>query len=127
MVQYNCKLKLGDEIMKYGSLQNVMYADSKSSIKPEVGMGATLIMWTDRHAYTIIEVSKNGKTFRMQRDNAIRTDENGMSDSQSYRYERDTDGGILTVRLGKNGVWKVLKSKTTVGIGFRREYYDYSF
>lgn len=42
--------------MQYGSLNNLMLTGTKGQPTPEVGMGATQLGWTDRHAYTIVEV-----------------------------------------------------------------------
>lgn len=69
--------------------------------KPTVGMGATHVMHSDRHAYTVIAVSPTGKRCIVQRDKAIRTDQNGMSDAQSYRFEADPQGAlrVITLRL----------------------------
>ncbi len=97
---------------------------------PQVGDGATSCGWTDRHAGTIIEVL-NDKTVVWQRDKAIRTDDNGMSDAQAYRYERDPDGVTMQFSLRKNGRWiargGTMKGGTILSIGVRMEYYDYSF
>ena len=53
--------------MTTGSFINNMMQDSLHPV-PEVGMGATQLMWTDRSAGTIIEVSKSGKKLVFQRD-----------------------------------------------------------
>ena len=45
----------------YGSLDNRI-AESQKAVKPEVGMGATLIMYSDRKPYTILEVSEETVT-----------------------------------------------------------------
>jgi hypothetical protein len=114
----------------FGSFMN-MAGDQTRSEVPEIGMGATLLMWTDRKAGTIIEVSQNGKTVKWQRDRATRADSNGMSDAQSYTYERKLDGKIETFTLRKNGRWKrvgdPMNGSETLLIGTRDEYYDYSF
>lgn len=99
---------------------------------PEVGMGATYRVWSDRHACTIVEIRKNGSLLVLQRDKAKRTDSNGMSESQSYEYSRDPDGELFRVSLRKNGAWKCVgQSMNEPGgiahIGNRCEYYDYSF
>ena len=112
--------------MQYGSLQNILI-DGTTEIVPTVGMGATILGWTDRRAYTIIEVSKSGKTITLQRDNAIRIDKLGMTDSQQYEYKRDTKGAITKVRKDRQGKWKELYSKNTVVLNKRDEYHDYSF
>jgi hypothetical protein len=53
-------------------------------------MGATVLMYSDRHAGTIVEVC--GKRLMWQADTASRTDKNGVSDAQSYSYERNPKG-----------------------------------
>lgn len=111
-----------------GSLVNSIYEGVKP-VKPEIGMGATFVMWSDRHAYTIVGVSPSGKTIKLQRDNAIRTDKNGMGDAQEYRYEPDTKAYIETATLRKDGKYRMSGYTTggTVLINVRDEYYDYSF
>jgi len=117
-------LKLGTQT---GSLINHLYSRSKD-ITPEVGMGATLCGWSDRHACTIVWVSKSGKKIGVQGDKAIRVDNLGMSDSQNYEYERQPDSHISYFTLRKNGMWKqVGSSYGCLKIGVRDEYYDYSF
>ena len=94
-----------------------------------VGDGATACYWSDRRAGTIVSVSKNGKTVEWQEDKSIRTDENGMSDSQTYRYERDEDGMTRTFTLRKNGRW-IAKGESMSGLRLsagRHTYFDYSF
>jgi len=112
-----------------GSLTNNIYANSKQII-PVIGMGATELMHTDRHAFTIVEVI-SPKEIVVQRDNAIRTDNNGMSDSQGYRYEPNPEGEKITVTLRKNGRWVTkgggLWNGTSWAIDRRDEHYDYSF
>lgn len=111
-----------------GSLHNMLISGSRMDV-PQVGMGATILYWTDRHACTITEVSKSGKFVRVVEDKAIRTDSNGMSDCQSYRYEPG-EGSPRTFTLRKNGAWVEQGSSmrgTRLAIGARRHYYDYSF
>ncbi len=112
-----------------GSMVNNIYANSYYR-KPEVGMGATELMWTDRHACTIIRVI-NDKTIEVQHDRAIRTDANGMSDAQTYRYEPNLNAEKTIVTLRRNGRWVKKGDKmhngTSFAIGTRNEYHDYSF
>jgi hypothetical protein len=77
----------------HGSLQNLMAARSAAAqtVTPEVGMGATEIMYSDRHAFTVVEVL-GPKRIVVQRDRATRTDGLGMSDAQSYNFEADPNG-----------------------------------
>jgi len=115
--------------MTTGSLINHLYATSKPAV-PEVGMGATILRWTDRAAATIVEVSPSGKSLKVKCDRSIRTDNLGMTDAQSYRYEQIEDIGAITYTLRKNGRW-VRQGDTMNGeslaIGVRDTYHDYSF
>lgn len=113
----------------FGSAMNQIHANSTNP-EPAVGMGATVLHWSDRDAGTIIEVAKNGKTIVVQLDHTARTDTNGMSDCQDYEYERDENGRKYTFTLRRNGRW-VRKGEdmhgVACGIGYRKHYYDYSF
>ncbi|MCK9567518.1 hypothetical protein M0R72_01050 [Candidatus Pacearchaeota archaeon] len=104
---------------------------NEEAVIPVVGMGVTGLGYTDRYPYTVIEVIDD-KTLRIQEDKATRTDTNGMSESQSYDYEADPKGKILTIVLRKNGQWhvkipKVVPEATRFQVGVRRKYHDYSF
>jgi hypothetical protein len=112
----------------YGSFFNTVM-NNTAPAEPEVGMGATLLLWSDRHAGTIVAV--NGKTLKWQRDRAIRTDDHGMSDAQGYRYEPNPQAEVETYTLRKNGRWvkagTPMKGGLTLLVGARHEYYDFSF
>lgn len=119
-------MKLGTQT---GSLVNHVISLVKSP-RPEVGMGATLLMWTDRKAYTVIGVSPSGKTLLAQRDKAIRTDSNGMSEAQSYRFEPDPAAEKETYTLRANGEWHRVGESSkgaTLVLGHRAAYHDFSF
>jgi hypothetical protein len=90
-------------------------------------MGATYIGWSDRHAYTIIWVSKSGRRCLVQADHAKRTDKNGMSDSQSYEYLPNPEGVQHLISLRKDGSWRIVNDTQKFLIGRREEYHDYSF
>lgn len=114
-----------------GSLINHLAGNSRYP-QPEPGMGATILMWTDRHAATIVAVSPSGKQVTIQEDKATRTDNLGMTDSgQNYTYEPNPNAPHRVYTLRKNGAW-VLKGDPINGgqriaIGHRDHYYDYSF
>jgi hypothetical protein len=101
----------------------------EKAITPKVGMGATEYCWSDTHPWTVIKLI-GLKTIVVQRDESIRTDNNGLSESQEYIYERNPEGPTRILTLRKNGVWIVkgesMKGKA-FGIGHRREYYDPCF
>lgn len=96
-------------------------------ITPALGMGCTVLHYSDRTAHTVIYVSKSGKTAWIRRDKALRTDGNGMSDSQTYTYTPDPEGEQSQIRLSKHGDWRQVGTKYPVLLGARREYFDFSF
>lgn len=98
-----------------------------ASEQVRIGMGATICHWSDRSPATVIHVTSSGKTITLQEDKATRTDNNGMSDDQSYEYERDTQGNIYKATLRKDGKYKLVGSKEVVALGVRRKFYDFSF
>lgn len=74
---------------------------------------------------TIIQVS--GKRLVLQEDTATRTDNNGMSESQSYEYTPNPNGQIFFATLRKDGRWRISKVNENVTLNVRRKYHDYSF
>jgi hypothetical protein len=110
---------------------NIILKDVVTKLEPEVGMGATVVMWSDRYAATIVEVSKDKKSVVIQEDNADRTDNRGMCDSQEYSYSPNPEASKQTFTLRKNGRWvregEPLKNGTSILINVRVHHYDYSF
>jgi hypothetical protein len=101
---------------------------------PVVGDGATLHWYTDANAFTIISVSKSGKSFKMQQDTATRLTKPEFitggfaghcvnNHGIQYSYEPNPQGTIRTVRMTKKG-WKTNNQRVTHG---RSEHYDYNF
>ena len=80
-------------------INQILAKQTKGQPEATVGMGATILMHSDRHAATIVDVfTKYGRLHvKVQRDKATRTDSNGMSDSQDYTFERDPQGRIEQV------------------------------
>jgi len=116
-------MKLGTET---GSLINHIAAREIGPL-PAVGMGATILAWSDRYAATIIYVSKSRKLVRVQHDRSRRTDDNGgFSENQSYEYSRDPNGSVETFRLGKRG-WRKQGGGFGLLIGHREKYRDPHF
>lgn len=126
-------MKLGKDT---GSLTNYLMSGTRGEPPPEVGMGVTLLAWTDRYAGTIID--RVGEVLMIQEDKAIRIDCNGISESQDYRYERDPNGRVRyyrsyacrwrEVELGKRrGTWKLTGGGPALRLGVREAYHDYSF
>jgi hypothetical protein len=121
--------------MQYGSLFNLLQAESAQR-EPQIGDGATYLAWSDRYAYTIVDVihyvsgKQKGevKAVVATRDIAKRTDSNGMSDSQGYEYTTNPDATRQTYTKRKDGKF-ILQGNThgMLAIGYRDEYYDFSF
>lgn len=114
-------LQLGRET---GSVTNYLLSGTDGEPTPKVGMGATILMWTDRHAATIVKVTRT--QVHVQRDKATRTDANGMSESQSYSYEVNPAAEIEVFRKTKRG-WRKSGGGAALRIGDRHSYHDYSF
>lgn len=128
-------LKAGTET---GSLMNHLYSGPvKNEPTPEVGMGATILLWTDRHAATVI--GWDGKTVLLQEDDVKRTDNNGMSESQTYECTPHSKSPVLRFRKDKTGSWREIflnretnrwnmpKGGHGLMLGVRRPYHDFSF
>lgn len=114
-------MKLGTET---ASLTNHLMSGTNGAPTPEVGMGATILMWTDRHAATIVKVTPS--QIHVKRDKAVRADNNGMSEMQQYNYEADPTADVEIFRKTKNGYRKA-DGGHSLRIGDRSEYHDYSF
>lgn len=128
-------LKLGTQT---GSVNN--HISSRAILgapEPEVGMGATLLGWTDRHPATVIEW--DGKTLVVQEDNYQRIDDRGMDERQDYTYSPNPNGSKTSFRRDRNGFWKAGAVNPETGrwkqagsgygvtVGRREKYHDFSF
>jgi hypothetical protein len=92
-----------------------------------IGEGATVSIGSDSYPYTIIDVSESGKTIYLREDKVERTDSNGMSEIQEYKYSPNLEGQEIKATKRKNGAWKTTGDNRLVSIGVRRRYYDFSF
>jgi len=115
----------------YGSVQNRLAENMTGQPKPQVGMGATECLWSDREPYEIIEV-KDERHITVRRMAAKRIDNNGMSECQEYEYSSDPNGSIHNLFFTKQGRWREKYADRSLGcngwfIGFAEKYYDYSF
>lgn len=110
-------------------------------IRPQVGMGVTISLYSDRYTYTIIAISSSGKQLTLQRDKVILNKDfkpdfhvGGFvghvsnQEDQSYTYERDLEGEKVIARMSKSGVFYARKISTKpIALNVRREFYDYNF
>jgi len=128
-------MKLGTQT---GNPINHLMSESKQPT-PKVGMGATILSWTDRHAGTVVDVTAFGDRILIQADRATRADSNGMSESQTYTYERNPKGAVYTFKRDATGRWVEYRVNERTGrynkikgghgllLGHRDAYHDYSF
>jgi len=103
----------------------------------QVGMGATIYLFSDAHAATVVEVErfKSGarkgqvKRILLREDTATRTDPNGISEEQRYTYEPNPNGiEEWYTPHKKNRTAFVSKGNCrSASVGRRRTYFDYSF
>lgn len=112
-------MKLGTQT---ASMTNYLMSGTNGQPTPEVGMGATILMWTDRHAATIVKVTRT--QIHVKQDHAKRTDTRGMSESQEYEYTPNPNAPTIVFRKTKRGYRSQAGS---LRIGDRNEYHDYSF
>lgn len=116
--------------MAFGSLHNKLMADGRSPA-PEVGMGATILMWSDRHAATIVAVERGGKRVGIKQDNAKLLSGSVFREAQKYEFSPNPDARVEWYSLRKNGRFvregESQSGGRALGIGYRSEYYDPSF
>lgn len=87
----------------YGSVQNRIHGQATSKT-PKVGMGVTELLWSDRHAYEVIEVTDE-KHIKVRALKYTRTDNCGISEHQEYKYESDPEGTVKHL-VFRNGRWR---------------------
>lgn len=92
----------------YGSINNRLEACCKMPV-PEIGMGVTELLWSDREPYEVIKVI-NEKKILIRSLGYERTDKNGICESQEYRFFSKPDGYVKTLVL-RNGKWRDLKKE----------------
>lgn len=108
--------------MNYGTLTNLVYAENKSP-EPKIGDGATLLCWSDRRAYTIVDVKK---TYLLAtRDIVERTDRNFEKGPQEYSYQTNSEAIPERANLRKDGKYYI--GGQVLKVGYRNEYEDPNF
>lgn len=116
----------------YGSLQNRLLERASGQPEPQVGMGVTECLYTDREPYEIIEV-KDERHIVVRGLDCRRVDSNGLSECQEYEYTSNPDRATYTLYKRKDGTWvrrvgtHGVDSHSGWVIGFAEKYYDPSF
>ena len=109
---------------------------SPETIVPEVGMGATMGVGSDRYAMTITEVkhfnsgARKGqpRSVTVQSDNATIVGGNSGDGSAQYEYTPDPNGMTREFTIRPNGKWvqrgQGVRFGSRLGIGHRDQHYD---
>lgn len=116
-----------------GSMTNYLMSGTRGAPAPEIGMGATVLMWSDRYPVTIVEIerfktgSRKGQisAVLVQEDDVLRIDKNGMSESQQYEFKPNVLNSIQRFKVNKVGAF-VCEGRR-LRTGERDKYHDYSF
>ncbi len=109
------------------------------SLVPQVGMGVTITLWTDAHAFEVIAVSKSGHRATLRQLKAER-DPNWKRDftpggfvghtyndhELKYKYSSNEQGSIKVIGRRKDGTYNA-KGCRGCRIGSAHEYYDSNF
>lgn len=100
-------LQLGTET---GSLINHLYSRAtRGQPAPEVGMGATVLSWTDRRAATVVSVEptkQGGWIVGVQEDRAKVISGSTHDGSAVYEYTRDPEGWVFHWRFEEGKGWR---------------------
>lgn len=88
----------------YGSLFNRIEESQMYCSEIKVGTGATEYFYTDKIPYEVTRVINQQHVF-IRRMNAIRIDNNGMSDCQEYEYKSDLSAPEIELVKRANGPW----------------------
>lgn len=92
-----------------------------------VGMGATYSIGSDRYPCTVTAISKTGHKITTRDDKATRSDGNGISESQTYTYERDPKGEVRTFYRLSDGTYRNKTVSCRLRLGSRDMYLDPNF
>lgn len=95
--------------------------------KPEVGMGATMYVGSDRYPYTVIAVSPSGFKVTLQADDSKRTDSNGLSEIQTWDCTPNPNGAIRYAYRNRHGRYYAARGYSRVTFGERDMYQDPHF
>ena len=114
----------------YGSSQNRLEEQSVGA-KPEIGMGVTEMMYSDRAPYEIIAI-KDDRHITVRAMGYKRIDNNGFSEIQEYEYDSNPNGYVCDLFKTKRGVWvrrvgvRGVDDSSGWFIGRAERYYDFS-
>jgi hypothetical protein len=105
-------VKLGKDV---GSTSNYMLGNNATA--PVVGKGATVLLWSDRQAYEVVEVSENQQTVKIKRCLVKALKNNTYTEDQEWDYSKLSDHTQTLVY--ENGKW----CEKHIEIIFKPSYY----
>lgn len=108
----------------FGCLYNRLM-DGVETEEPFVGMGATELCWSDRHAYTVVKIKSKCRLI-VQRDKVEPAEGYDYFGNQVYNMESNPNGYTIELIKTKKG-WKTLGGCNYFMLGKRMEYIDPSF
>lgn len=113
----------------YGNIMNRLAENSKSP-DPVVGMGATELMWSDRHPYEIISVKDARHCDVRELDHALVPGSDWLSGN--YTYSSNPEGIVKHLFKKSNGIWveRIGESRregSKFALGYAEYYLDPSF
>lgn len=114
-------MRLGKET---ASVVNYVMSGTAGAPEPAVGMGATILMWSDRHAATIVKVTPC--TVTVKRDKARVVKGSAADGTAVYEFTPDPDAEPKVFRKTKKG-WRETGGGAALRVGDRDEYHDPSF
>lgn len=94
-------MKLGSET---GSFVNHMLSGTEAM--PVVGQGATILMWSDRHAYEVVSVSNDGRRAIIERCKTRII--SGSEMDGSAKYDLSETEGVKTELRYRYGGWYIV-------------------
>lgn len=116
----------------YGNVINRLQ-ENGGSVRPEVGMGVTEYLWSDREAYEIVEVV-NDKHFKMRKYEAKNIG-SGYGDN-SWELISNPDGYVYDMYFRYGSWWHRHRksyedgyefTKKKIRLGVADYYYDFEF
>lgn len=129
-------MKLGSQT---GSVMNHLYSRMVvGAPEPEVGMGATILAWTDRYAATVVSWDSKKKIIGVTMDSSKLVAGSQMSEEQEYEFVSNMNGIPSYFKRDASSKWvKVVFNKETnrwnkssgngLRVGDRDEYRDPCF
>lgn len=116
----DAKFKQKAKVGVAGSFFNQLMSNNSSI--PEVGKGATRMGYSDRHCYEVLEVSKDGKTVKMESLDA-KWDNTKQGGEGHQNWILEPTGRFTTV-VWRHNAWRVKGSEISFTKEFQEKYKD---